>query len=216
MPSPLTDWIAQLFSNPDMLRMGHQQRAGDLNLGLGWLYYGLTRIVRPNKVVVIGSWRGYTPLLFGRALLDNGEGGSVLFIDPSLADGQWSDPEKVEAHFASYGVANIIHRRMTTQEFVRTEEHRTLENVGLVFIDGMHTAEQAAFDFQAFEHCLSPDGIVLLHDSVKRRISGIYGPDKRYEHTVVDFISELKSRPEWQVFDLPFGDAVTLVRRSHP
>ena len=53
--------------------MGHNQRAEDLNLGLGWLYYGLARLIHPKSAVVIGSYRGFVPLLLGRALRDNVE-----------------------------------------------------------------------------------------------------------------------------------------------
>ena len=43
---PLDAWIADLFRHPELLRMGHDQRSEDLNLGLGWLYYGLARVQR--------------------------------------------------------------------------------------------------------------------------------------------------------------------------
>ena len=43
----MQDWIDNLFQEPKLLRMGHSQRLDDLNLGLGWLYYGLVRIARP-------------------------------------------------------------------------------------------------------------------------------------------------------------------------
>jgi hypothetical protein len=33
-----SDWITNLFTRPDMLLMGHHQRAEDHNLGTGWLY----------------------------------------------------------------------------------------------------------------------------------------------------------------------------------
>ena len=39
------DFIRNLFSDPEMLRMGHQQRRDDLNLGLGWIYYALGRVI---------------------------------------------------------------------------------------------------------------------------------------------------------------------------
>ena len=30
--------MARLYANPELCRMGHNQRAEDVNLGLGWLY----------------------------------------------------------------------------------------------------------------------------------------------------------------------------------
>src|SRR5207302_8700235 len=75
----MEEWIARLFSDRNLLRMGHAQRAEDLNLGLGWLYYGLARVIRPAQVVVVGSFRGFVPLILGKALADNSEGGEVVF-----------------------------------------------------------------------------------------------------------------------------------------
>src|SRR4029079_12750507 len=77
------EFIRQLFSNPDMLRMGHFQRLDDFNLGLGWMYYALGRIIRPSTAVVIGSYRGFAPSVIAKSLSDNTEGGEVVFIDPS-------------------------------------------------------------------------------------------------------------------------------------
>jgi hypothetical protein len=59
----LTQWIAELLTQPDMLEMGHLQRKEDLNLGMGWLYYALARMLRPKLAVVIGSYRGFVPIV---------------------------------------------------------------------------------------------------------------------------------------------------------
>src|SRR5205814_2118217 len=118
--SPMYDWIAQLFRDENMLRMGHGQRVEDRNLGFGWVYYALARLLRPERVVVIGSYRGFAPLGFGKA----------------------------------------------------------------------------------------------LHDSVAMNVSPVYGPDRAYTCTVRRFMDRLKQRPEFQVFDLPFGPGLTLVRRA--
>src|SRR5262245_1136215 len=118
----LTDWVAVLFQNSDLTRMGHFQRVEDANLGLGWVYYGLARVMRPSAVVVIGSYRGFVPLVLARALAENSEGGQVYFIDPSLVDDFWKDAARVRDHFASYGVTNIQHFLMTTQQFVESPQ----------------------------------------------------------------------------------------------
>jgi len=209
----MKDWIAQLFEHRELTRMGHGQRVADLNLGLGWLYYGLARVLRPRTVVVIGSYRGFVPLVFGKALADNAENGRVYFIDPSLVDDFWKDPQAVEDYFAGFGVANIRHFLMTTQEFVESEAYRSLDPVGIVFVDGYHSEEQARFDYEAFRGHLTPDGIALFHDSARVRTSRVYGPDRVYEYTVRNFIDTLKKDAGLQVFDLPFFDGVTLVRR---
>lgn len=208
----LDEWIPALFADPALTTMGHAQRADDHNLGLGWIYYGLARTLRPQSVVVIGSYRGFTPLVFGRALQDNLEGGTVHFVDPSYVDDFWKDAAAVQAHFARFGVSNVRHHLMTTQEFAASDAYYELASVGIVFIDGYHSEEQVRFDFGAFRERLAPDGFILLHDSIRVRTSAIYGADRTYTHQVKIFVDELKRDPALQVLDLPFGDGVTIVR----
>jgi hypothetical protein len=206
------DFIRTLFADPQMLRMGHAQRAEDLNLGLGWLYYALARIVRPQRAVVIGSYRGFVPLVIAKAMQDNVEGGELWFVDPSLVDGFWRDPAQVDAHFRGHGVTNVRHRCMTTQAFVDSAEYAALDAVGLLMIDGMHTAEQARYDYLAFVDRLTPDAVTIFHDSTHEKTSPIYGPGCEYTHTVFRFIERLRATPGVDVFDLPVDSGVTLVR----
>ena len=206
-------WITQVLGDDGLSGMGHAQNRQSGNLGLGWLYYGMARVVKPATAVVIGSYRGFVPLMLGRALSENGDG-KVLFIDPSLVDDFWREPDKVRAHFATFGLSNIEHHCLTTQEFVKSDAYKNLGEIGLVFIDGYHSHEQARFDFEAFESRLSARGVIFFHDSIRVRPSRIYGPDKVYEHRVRDFMLELRKDPKLQVFDLPFGDGLTLVRKA--
>lgn len=193
--------------------MGHHQRGEDANLGLGWLYYALARTLRPSKVLVIGSFRGFAPLVFGKALADNKEGGEVWFIDPSMVDDFWKDAAAVQKHFEDLGLCNVRHFLMTTQEFVASEHYPLLDELGIVFIDGYHSEEQSLYDYQAFAPRLSPNGFVLFHDSINVRVSRMYGSDRLYEHRVKHVIDTLKCDPQLQVFDFAFGDGVTLVRK---
>ena len=213
---PLEDWISDLFRHPELLKMGHQQRAADLNLGLGWLYYGLARVQRCGLAVVIGSYRGFVPLVVARALKDNVEPGDVVFVDPSLVDDFWRDADSTRRYFASFGLENVRHFLHTTQDFIRTPSYGELHDIGLLLVDGYHTAEQARFDFEVFAGKLAADATVLFHDSVRTRRSRMYGEERVYEHTVVHYMDELKRREDLQVFDLPFDSGVTLVRRKSP
>jgi predicted O-methyltransferase YrrM len=210
----LTRWIERLFEHPGLLRMGHNQRAEDLNLGLGWLYYGLARLIHPGNTVVIGSYRGFVPMLLGRAIHDNLEPGEVTFIDPSMVDDFWKDPEAVRSYFRGFGLENVRHYRMTTQQFVETEAYRRMGEIGLLFVDGYHSEEQARFDYRAFEAHLAPRGFALFHDSMVLRQSEIYGADRAYGIRVKIFLDELKRDPGVQLFDVPFGTGVTLLRKT--
>jgi predicted O-methyltransferase YrrM len=212
----MNDWIAKLFESPDLLRMGHGQRLEDRNLGLGWIYYALARTLRPASVVVIGSYRGFVPLVFGKAIHDNLESGIVHFIDPSLVDDFWKNPQSVSDYFARFGISNIRHYLMTTQQFVGSEAYRDLGAVDIVFVDGYHSEEQVRYDFEAFRERLTPNGLMLFHDSIYAMTSPIYGADRKYEHRVKEFLDTLKSDRGLQVFDLPYAQGVTLVRRIDP
>jgi len=210
----MQDWIANLFAQPFLTRMGHGHRAADLNLGLGWVYYGLARALRPTTVVVIGSYRGFVPLVLGKALLDNEEKGEVTFIDPSLVDTFWQDAQAVQGYFAGLGVPNIRHYLLTTQQFVETAAYSALPPVGLVFVDGYHSAEQVRFDHEAFRDRLAPNAVVLFHDSGTPKTTRMYGPERAYRYSVREYLEELKQDARLQVFDLPLAAGVTLVRRA--
>ena len=210
----LETWIARLFEKDDFLKMGHAQRLQDLNLGMGWLYYGLARLIRPKQVVVIGSWRGFAPLVFAKALVDNGQGGTVNFIDPSLVDDFWKKPAAVRRHFLRYGITNIKHSCLTTQQFVKTPAYRSLTEVGIVLIDGYHTQQQARFDYAAFQKLVPPLGAILLHDSCKIKRTRLYGTGQVYRQTVKFFVDKLKKNPQLQVLDFPFEGGLTLIRKK--
>jgi len=209
----MKDWVAKLFTQPELTRWGHLQRVDDANLGLGWIYYAMARVIRPQKVVVIGSYRGFVPMVLGKALADNCNGGQVFFIDPSLVDDFWKNPDAVREYFARFEVTNIHHFLGTTQQFALSSVYQSLEQVGIVFVDGYHTKEQARFDFETFENRLTQKGLFLLHDTSRCEISRVYGPERAYRRTVKYFVDELKRDSRLQVFDLPFGAGVTLVRK---
>jgi predicted O-methyltransferase YrrM len=212
-PAGLDAWIERLYEHPEMLAMGHNQSAEDRNLGLGWVYYALARLVQPARAVVIGSWRGFTPLVIGRALQDNRRPGTVTFIDPSFVDDFWRDPARTRAWFEGFGVRNVEHHLATTQEFAAGPAWQALGPVGLLFVDGHHTVAQARFDYEAFAPLLAPRALVLFHDSMVLRDSMIYGSERRYPVDVKHLMAELAQDPALQLLDLPFGTGLTVLRR---
>lgn len=210
----MNDWITQVLAQPELCDMGHLQRPEDNNLGLGWLYYGMARTYRPRHVVCIGSWRGFVPMMFAKGMADNLESGRVTFIDPSMVDDFWTEPKRVKDWFSRFNLTNIDHHQLTTQAFVTTQSFANLAPVDLLFVDSMHTKEQASFDHRSFESLLSEEAVVLFHDSVTSKSSTIYGDKNTYEYTVFEYIKELKQSGNFQVFDIPVTDGLTLVRRA--
>ncbi len=216
----MIDWIQSVLASEVLCQMGHHQRREDGNLGLGWLYYALARQRDCRRAVVIGSYRGFVPLMVARGLSDNLEGGECLFVDPSLWDDFWRDPVRVDEYFRRYGISNIRHIRSTTQEFVESDDFRCLSDIGLLFLDGLHTAEQTRFEFAAFERKLAPNGVVLFHNTMTLGPNTYNGLDGYYISDVTFFIDELRALPAYEVFDFPrleepgtLSTGLTMVRR---
>ncbi len=55
--------------------------------------------------------------------------------------------------------------------------------------------------------------MIFFHDTAGCDISRIYGSDRAYQRRVKCFIDELKQDARLQVFDFPFGQGVTIVRK---
>jgi hypothetical protein len=95
-------FLNKIMVTPDLLQMGHGQTIVDKNLGMGWIYYSLSRLYKPEVVVCIGSWRGFVPMLLAKGMKDNLNGGKLIFIDPSLVDDFWSDDSVVKRYFEDW------------------------------------------------------------------------------------------------------------------
>lgn len=185
-------FIKQLLTLPYLANSGHLCDPATDNLGLGLIYYAYARVYNPRHIVVIGSHRGFVPLVFGRALQDNNQGGRVTFIDPSMADDFWKNPNEVLHHFRSFGVSNIDHWCMTTEQFMldrRNRSHLVTDGVGILFIDGMHTAEAAENDYESFTDILK--GPAFFHDSLHVGTNKMYG--KPYIRSVGNYVQHLRN-----------------------
>src|SRR5215471_16515938 len=125
--------------------LGHHEEPATLNLGFGFIYYGLVRALRPRHVLVIGSGFGFSVVCLALGLKDNGRG-SLTFVDPSysvLREGplrtvggaaQWDDPHKVREHFRRFGLERVVtHHKVTSAEFFSHYEARGLPSIDLAF-----------------------------------------------------------------------------------
>jgi hypothetical protein len=199
--------------------LGHHEIPGNLNLGFGFLYYGLVRTLRPRHVVVIGSGFGFSVVCLALAMRDNGRG-QLTFVDPSysvLTDGpfktvggtaQWDDPVKVRRHFARFGVEDIVtHHRMRSDEFFDRYPELGLPEIDLAFVDGSHAFADVRHDFCRTLRHARKNSYLLLHDTnlyVREfvRHAGV----KRWLNIVKREIGL------FEVVDLPFSSGVAIVR----
>jgi hypothetical protein len=199
--------------------LGHNEAPGNLNLGFGFLYYGLVRALRPNHVLIIGSGFGFSVVCLALGLKDNGAG-VVTFIDPSYSllkdgpfktiggNGKWNDPQAVREHFAGFGVEEIVtHFRKTSDEFFKAWEKSRLPTIDVAFIDGSHAFEDVRFDFiKVLEHSRK-NSYIFLHDT------NIYIRELLHHSGVKRWLKTVKKEKDlFEVINFPFASGVALVR----
>ena len=199
--------------------MGHHEEPATLNLGFGFLYYGLVRSIRPQHVVVIGSGYGFSVICLALGLKDNASG-ALTFVDPSyslLRDGPaktvgganfWSDPERVRAHFARFGVDGLVtHRKLTSEEFFARYEELALPEIDLAFIDGNHSYAHVQHDVLGTLRHSHPGTYFLLHDT------NIYIREFLRHAGVKRWLKNNASRHKsaFEYVDFPFASGVAVV-----
>jgi predicted O-methyltransferase YrrM len=207
----------------DILRhakpLGHYEDRGTLNIGFGFVYYGLARVLRPQHVLVIGSGYGFSVVCLALALRDNGIG-RLTFVDPSFSifrhgpfhtvggQSNWDDAAKVRAHFARFGVEDIVtHHRITSAEFFEQYEARALPPLDVAFIDGNHAYAHVAHDFAEVAVRSRKNSYILLHDT------NIYVREFMRHAGVKRWLRHVARHEEcFEVVDFPFSSGVALVR----
>lgn len=203
--------------------LGHHQQAEKLNLGFGFIYYGVIRALRPKHTLVIGSGYGFSVVCLALGIRDNGFG-ALTFVDPSyslLKDGpfktlggrgNWDDSETVQSHFQRFNVDQIVtHYRMRSDEFFQSYENLRLPEINVAFIDGAHDYKHVKDDFVEVLKKSRSNTYVFLHDS------NIYIREM-IRHAGVKRWLKLLQRHEkaFQVIDFPFSSGVALVRILEP
>src|SRR5436309_684644 len=103
------------------------QRESLENLGFGWFYFGLARVLDPKKVLVIGSGRGFAVACLALGM-EQGTDAEVRFVDPGYeswsvdgkqdsADGMWQSAEQAARHFSTHlGLTNVKQFRLRSDE----------------------------------------------------------------------------------------------------
>ena len=199
--------------------LGHHEAPENLNLGFGFLYYGLVRALRPRHIVVIGSGFGFSVVCLALGLKDNGEG-SLSFVDPSCSmlkhgpfntvggTSQWDDPQKVKAHFRRFGVERVVtHYKLTSAEFFADYAQRGLPTIDMAFIDGNHSYADVRQDFISVLRQARRNSYLLLHDT------NIYVRELVRHAGVKRWLRKIEQQKEhFEVIDFPFSSGVALVR----
>jgi len=199
--------------------LGHNEQRDRLNLGFGFLYYGLVRSLRPQHILVIGSGFGFSVVCLALGLKDNSLG-RLSFVDPSYSvlkegplrtvggTGQWDEPKRVMARFRRFGVEHLVtHFKHTSADFFADYGERGLPRIDLAFIDGSHAYGDVRHDFlKVLEHS-HRNSYILLHDT------NIYVRELVRHAGVKRWLKALgKEKEHFEVIDFPFSSGVALVR----
>jgi hypothetical protein len=203
--------------------LGHNEKPDNLNIGFGFIYYGVVRALQPKHVLVIGSGYGFSVVCLALGMKDNGTG-KLSFIDPSyslLKDGpfktiggkdNWSDPQKVQSHFERFQVGEIVrHFKMRSEEFFAAYDDYGLPPIDLAFIDGSHAYDDVKFDFITVLGRSRKNTYIFLHDT------NLYVREALYHAGVKRWMGLLKKDEKaFEVVNFPFSSGVALVRVLEP
>jgi hypothetical protein len=209
--------IKEIFEHAKPL--GHHEDSDSLNLGFGFLYYGLVRTLRPKHIVVIGSGFGFSVVCLALGLKDNRQG-ALTFVDPSYSllkngpmqtiggQAQWDDPEKVRARFVRFGLESIVtHRRQTSEDFFSQYPAYSLAPIDLAFIDGNHAYSAVRHDFSAALQQSHRNSYLLLHDT------NLYVRELVRHAGVKRLVRRIaKMQEDFEVIDFPFASGLAMVR----
>lgn len=192
------------------------QRESLHDLGFGWVYLGLARLLQPQKALVIGSGRGFAAACIGLGMKSRPEA-QVTLVDPGYrdwaveggtdkADGFWENEVQAVQHFQAHlGLSNVKLLRMQSDEaFLRFAAEPV--RFDLILIDGEHSYIQALADLRHAEQCLNTGGIILAHDSCCPQWPG-----------VALALEALTIACPWlETLSLPCYPGLTLIKKREP
>jgi len=200
--------------------LGHHEDRNNLNIGFGFLYYGLVRALRPKHILVIGSGFGFSVICLGLGIKDNGNNAALTFIDPSYSllkdgpfktiggNGRWNEPDKVFEHFSKFSVEQIVtHYKYTSEQFFTVYEEMNIPKIDIAFIDGNHAYNQVKYDFNSVLRHSHKNTYIFLHDT------NIYIRELLGHAGVKKLLNTVKQEGEFfEVIDFPFSSGMALVR----
>lgn len=148
---------------------GHNTNVKSGNLGFGLIHSSFINTMRPERILCIGSQKGFIPAILAMACQNNNFG-HVDFVDAGKYSnekcdwggiGFWkeNDPKK---HFAQLGLEKYINTYvMTSKEFSEKYKNRKYE---YIYIDADHSYEGVKLDYKLFWPRLTSGGIMSFHD----------------------------------------------------
>lgn len=168
--------------------------AGGVNWQMAEAIYNTVRKHRSRRVLEIGLASGISTLSILQALAENGDGGSLVSIDPfQSTDGRNAGVNHVEQ-------AGFKDRHRAIEEFDYVALPKLLaagERFDLVYIDGNHDFEYAVFDYFYADLLIPVGGLVGFNDCGWRSVHAALKqipPRQRYEEIDVGLEPDYSAR----------------------
>jgi hypothetical protein len=149
-----------------------------------WILYGLVKWLRPQTVIEIGSWFGYTAAHIARALQENGKGRLWCVDDFSLMG------VTLHGHNENLRLCGV-------KDSVSVSPSKSSDwfwpDADMVFIDGDHSYEGCLHDFEMAAG--SGATCIVLHDT-----SAWWGPSQVL----------MEKREGWSVLEVDFDEGLAI------
>lgn len=214
--------------------------ATDTHLGDGLMVYALIQHLRAKICVCIGSGGGFIPRIMTQARRDLyeqkifegnnefnwGDIGTTYVVDACNGIGGPNDLEDETSFYRTHFYPRFI--KSTSEkayyDFFVIQDIK----IDVLFIDGDHSYEGVKSDFDLYSKILSPNGIIILHDTdASYESSLIVSEDAKKSHDRFDgpsrLIEELKESTEWNLVNLfnfrilkdkPSSSGITIINKK--
>jgi len=180
------------------------------NLGYGFIHYSFIVNTKPERVLCVGSRKGFIPSICALACQENGKG-HVDFVDAGYDKDNpnhwtgigWWKKIQPKIHFSELDVDKWLTTYvMTTKEFAKKYKYR----YQYIYIDGDHSYKGVKTDFGLFWPRLDKHSLMSFHDVVVKRDIGLppFG--------VWKFWNEIKNKNKI-VFPFPKNSGLGIIQK---
>ncbi|MFG1332782.1 class I SAM-dependent methyltransferase [Xanthobacter autotrophicus] len=129
--------------------------------------FWLIPVLNPRTVVELGTYRGMSFLAFCQSVVASGTRTRAYAVDSWEGDAHAGTlPPEIYADVKA--IVDLKYSSFATllrMDFDEATTHVADGSVDLLHIDGFHTYEAVSHDFETWRGKLSPDAVVLFHDT---------------------------------------------------
>ena len=196
--SPETELLRQLNRNTRAHVMAPRMLSGHLQ---GRVLAMITHMVRPRRILEIGTYTGYSALCLAEGLTNDG---LLITIDHN---------EELEAFARSYWQQSTLNDKIDLRIGIAAEIIPTLnETFDLVFIDADKRSNSLYFDL-IFDK-LRPGGFILADNVLwSGKVTGEVNPADQDTAAVLAFNQKIQTDPRVENVLLPIRDGIMMIRK---